>query len=347
MHGWNINLLLFHNTIMSTFISVIIPSYNAGATIETCLEAAVSSEYPDFEVIVVDDCSTDSSVEKIKKFPCRLIALDRHSGTSRARNTGALASRGNVLFFIDADCVLQKDTLSLVKKAVETHSRDTIIGGTYTPLPYDNNFFSTFQSVFVNYSETKKQEPDYIAAHAMIISSEIFKKSGGFPKKFLPIIEDVEFSHRLRKAGYKLVMCPDIQVRHIFGFNMIRSLKNAFRKSLYWTIYSLKNKDLFKDSGTASAELKTNVVACFLMMLLIGLFLSSKNIIFLAALMLTIIFNLFISRRFLNALYRAKGASFAVKAALYYITLYPLAAGAGAGAGIWKYIFGREKNILP
>ena len=329
---------------MSAFISVIIPCHNAGSTIETCLNFAFSSEYSNFEVIVVDDCSIDDSVEKIKKFPCRLIILDRHSGASKARNTGALVSRGDILFFIDADCLLQKDTLLLVNKAVEKYGNSVIIGGTYTPLSYDDNFFSTFQSVFVNYSETKKRDPDYIATHAMIISPEIFKKNGGFLEKFLPIIEDVEFSHRLRKAGYRLFMSPDIQVRHIFGFTLVKSIKNAFRKSFYWTIYSLKNKDLFKDSGTASIELKINVVACFLMALLISLFLIFKNKVLLAVTILVTIFNLYINRRFLNALYNAKGAFFAVKAALYYATIYAIAVGTGAVAGIGKYLFWREKK---
>ena len=89
-------------------------------------------------------------------------------------------------------------------------------------------------------------------------------KSGGFKENFLPILEDVEFSHRLRRTGFKLTMNPEILVRHIFNFTLIKSLKNAFRKSLYWTIYSLKNKDLLTDSGTASIELKFNVASFFL-----------------------------------------------------------------------------------
>jgi len=152
-------------------ISIIIPNYNGESTIGKCLEAVYLSSYRDFEVIVIDDCSRDSSIEIIKRFPCKLIRLDKHSGASKARNLGAWNSAGEVLFFIDSDCLLGIDTLSIVNESF-AQDGDRVIGGTYTKIPYDNDFFSTFQSIFINYSETKnKDKPDYIATHAMAIPS--------------------------------------------------------------------------------------------------------------------------------------------------------------------------------
>lgn len=81
---------------MNKLISVIIPNYNGSSTIGKCLESAFSSKYDNFEVLAVDDCSTDNSVEIIKSFPCRLIALDKNSGASKARNTGAYKSSGEI-----------------------------------------------------------------------------------------------------------------------------------------------------------------------------------------------------------------------------------------------------------
>ena len=88
-------------------ISVIIPNRNGGAFIGKCLEAVFSTRYGRYEVIVVDDCSEDDSVEIIGKFPCRLIRLEKHSGASKARNTGAFHSTGQILFFTDADCLVR------------------------------------------------------------------------------------------------------------------------------------------------------------------------------------------------------------------------------------------------
>ena len=325
---------------MNHIISIIIPNRNAAATIGQCLDSIFSSADKGVEVIVVDDCSNDRSVEIIEKFPVQLIRLERHAGASAARNIGALNSTGTVLFFIDADCLLQTDTLVHVRRAVEEHGAGTVIGGTYTRVPQDRGFFSFFQSVFINYFETKHGgNPDYIATHALIIDAEIFRKNGGFPEKFLPIIEDVEFSHRLRRTGYRLIMNPAIQVQHIFNFTLLRSLRNAFKKSRYWTQYSLVNKDLLADSGTASRELKMNVVSGALCLAMIGMWLFSRQAPFLYALPVIIGSNSIINWRLIRAFSETKGTFFAFLAYGYYSTFYALAVGIGALVGIAEYFF--------
>lgn len=328
---------------MEKRISIIIPNYNKADTIGECLRAAFASKYSNFEVVVVDDHSGDGSVEIIKQFPCKLVCLEKRSGTSRARNVGAENSSGDVLFFTDADCLLQEDTLSIINETVSRHDSRTIIGGTYTRMPYDEGFFNIFQSVFVNYSETKKiRDPDYIAAHAMIVDARTFRDSGGFPEVFLPIIEDVELSHRMRRAGCTLVMNPLIQVRHIFGFSLIRSLRNAFRKTFYWNLYSLKNRDIFVDSGAASVELKTNVGSyCLNLLLLSFWFLMQKNALLLFVVFFLIL-NMFISRGLFKDFFETKGSLFAGFAALYYVFLYPLPIGMGTAAAILKHVFRRQ-----
>ena len=205
---------------MTPPISVIIPNRNGAATLEKCLEAAFASRYGDFEVIVVDDASGDDSIAVIERFPCRLIRLAQHGGAAKARNTGARHSRGDVLFFTDADCLLQPDSLAIAGETLARAGPDAVAGGTYTPLPHDRRFFSIFQSAFIHYCETKNpQRPDYLATHALAIPARIFRQSEGFREEFLPILEDVEFSHQLRRMGYSLVMNPALQVQHIFDFS--------------------------------------------------------------------------------------------------------------------------------
>lgn len=329
---------------MARFISIIIPNHNGEATLKSCLEAAFASGYPKFEVIVVDDCSKDRSTAIIEQFPCRLIRLENHSGASKARNIGAENSKGEVLFFIDADCVLNKNTLAIAGNIAEKTDPRTVLGGTYTPLPFDGNFFSIFQSVFIHYSETKHaRNPDYIATHAMIISTETFRKSGGFAENFLPILEDVEFSHRLRRMGFTLEMHPAILVRHIFNYSLARSFQNAIRKSRYWTAYSLKNNDLLADSGTASVELKTNVVSMVLFCLLFILWGTTKSSLYGYAILPVFGGNILINRRLLQAFFKTKGLFFGILASCYYTTLYPLAVGVGAALGAIGYVTGKLK----
>jgi GT2 family glycosyltransferase len=220
------------------------------------------------------------------------------------------------------------------------------VGGTYTKIPYDKDFFSTFQSLFVNYSETKNAEQsDYIAAHAMIIDAETFRKSKGFPEKFLPIIEDVEFTHRLRREGKRLITNPAIEVQHIFNFSLFSSLKNAVRKTRFWVIYLLKNRDSFSDSGSASVELKVNVALFCLGILLIMLYAASKLSLILYLIPFIFFMNLYTSRRFVKVLYEEKGLIFATLAFLYFSTLYALAVGTGTVIGIAGYFF-KYKNTF-
>jgi glycosyltransferase involved in cell wall biosynthesis len=323
------------------FISVIIPNHNGGKTIGRCLEAAFASKYSNFEVIVVDDCSSDKSTTIIEKYPCKLVRLSQHGGASTARNIGAQKSAGEMLFFIDGDCLLQSDTLAKAAAAYQKEGPEVIIGGTYTLLPYDLKFFSIFQSVYIHYSETKNtQTPDYVATHAMLIEKELFQKNSGFKEQFMPILEDVEFSHRLKKKGTRLLMVPEIQVQHIFNFTLAKSMRNGIRKSKYWSIYSIKNRDLLSDSGTASQEFKFNVLSCFINILLVLVGILLKNWAFLLPVLLLFGSNFYLNRHLFRAFYRARGPFFALPALLYYTLAYPFAVGLGVFSGIFSQHFG-------
>ncbi len=326
--------------ILNYRISVIVPNLNGEKTIGLCLEALFNSDHDSFEVIVVDDHSADNSVSIIEQFPCALVRLNELGGAAAARNTGAQHSSGSLLFFTDADCLVQKETLSIAEKAARQRGRNVIIGGTYTCRPFDHNFFSLFQSVFIHFFELKNSsKPDYVAAHAMIISADTFRLSGGFPKDFLPIIEDVEYSHRLRRQGYSLIMEPTIEVQHFFNYNTLAdSLRNGFRKSKYWTIYSLGNKDLFADSGTASFALKANIFLFSLIILLVAASPSVPAVATLYGALILLLVNIVINRRLFSLFYTSGGLFFMFKAALYYMLVYPLAVSSGALFGMATFL---------
>lgn len=322
-------------------ISVIIPNRDGANTIARCLEAAFASRGAAFEVIVVDDASSDRSVELIRRFPCWLIQLDRHQGAAAARNAGAAWARGELLFFTDADCLLREDTLAAACRALSARDAPAVAGGTYTLLPQDDSFFSRFQSVFIHYSETKRAaDPDYVATHALAVRAETFRRHGGFAQGFLPILEDVEFSHRLRRAGCRLVVDPAIQVRHIFNFTLLLSLRNACVKAMYWTLYSLHNRDLFADSGTASHELKANVAAYLIGASCVGAYLLTGAPAWFGFAAALLAANLLVSRALLRGFRAAGGWRFAAAATCYYLFVYPLAVGAGALSGAALYFAG-------
>jgi glycosyltransferase involved in cell wall biosynthesis len=322
-------------------ISVIIPVHNGRSTIGICLQSLFSSSYQPFEVIVVDDFSADGSADIVRQFPCRLVSLDRHRGAAGARNAGARESRGDILFFIDADCVIQETTLAHVADAYRKNP-DCVIGGSYAPVAHDDSFYSTFQAVFINYSELKNEAPDYIASHAMVIGRKVFEKSGGFAEDFMPILEDVEFSHRLKRAGVTLMMDRGILVRHIFNYDLKRSCRNALKKARYWTSYSLENRDLMQDSGTASRELKLNVLSACVLSCLLLLFVASREVVFLLPLAVIAGMNLAVSRKLVTAFFTAKGWSFGLRATLYYCLVYPWPVIAGGMSGMLWYFGSRR-----
>ncbi len=322
---------------MQPLISIIIPNRNGAATLARCLRAAFASRYPRFEVILVDDVSADDSVAVIRRYPCRLVQLECHGGAARARNVGGAHAHGQILFFTDADCLLEENALARAAAALARAGPGTVVGGTYTRAPADRRFFSRFQSVFIHYCETRGARPDYLATHALAIRAADFRASGGFREDFLPILEDVEFSHRLRRQGHRLVMNPMIRARHVFNHSFARSLTNAFRKSMYWTLYSLRQRDLFTDSGTASLGLKANVTAYAAGLPLLALALFTGEPLWAVAAAAALGLSLYANRGLLAAFHRARGLPFALAAGLYYLFVYPLPVGAGAAAGLLRY----------
>jgi GT2 family glycosyltransferase len=319
-------------------LSIIIPNYNGERTIGACLEALTAFRDDGCEIVVVDDCSHDGSIVMIKRYPVNLIRLAERAGASAARNAGAFGSTGEVLFFIDNDCIVTDATIPRVRRIISEQPPDVVVGGTYTPVPYDTGFFSSFQSAFINYSETKnRNDPDYLAAHALVIRAGSFNMTGGFKTEFLPILEDVEFSHRLRRNGFRLIMDPDLQVRHVFHHSLVRSLTNAVKKARYWTEYSLANRDLFADSGAASREIKINGAAWIVTVVLVLFSLMSGHRSFLAPLPLLWAANMLVNRHLYRAFLKAQGAWFAFMAGSYYSLIYPAAVWTGFFRGMFQY----------
>lgn len=331
---------------MQMMVSVVVPNRNKGQSLFHCLAALGRTDYPSFEVIVVDDGSEDDSVAVARSFPCQLITLPVSVGAAEARNIGARQAKGKLLFFLDSDCVVEKDTVGRLAGISTALGPKAIVGGTYTERPYDSGFFSFFQSVFIHYSETRCNSPDYVATHALAMHAEQFRRSGGFARNFLPILEDVDFSHRMRRLGFRLRMAPGLEVAHDFRFGWRRSLRNGFTKARYWFVYSLMNKDLLADSGTASRELKTNLLFfAALVFILVGGRFSALHLFPLAGGLVAV--DLLACRRLLRRFFRAGGVWFGLRAAAYFLLAYPFAVWAGAGRGLFDVVTHRLFCFRP
>ena len=90
---------------MTATISVIIPAYNAQSTIGQCLEGVLQQSYNVSEIIVVDDGSTDNTIEIVEKYKCQLIRSKSNIGVAGARNIGLKHATSQYIYFVDSDCV--------------------------------------------------------------------------------------------------------------------------------------------------------------------------------------------------------------------------------------------------
>lgn len=327
-------------------VSVLIPVYNAAKTMPAVLEAVHSSTFKDFEIVVVHDCSTDNTGEVLRdlesRFPYRLIEFPENRGVSKARNTAAREARGEIILFIDADCIIQPDTIG--RCVAELRKGDSVaIGGAYTKDAWDSDFFSNFQSLYIHHVETKTEHPDYIATHCMALRKSTFEEFGGFKEDYFighaASVEDVELSHRMLAAGHRIGRPHGIEVQHIFGFGLKKSVKNAVKKSKYWTMYSLNHKDVTKDSGAASYELKINVLTQSLNVVLIAAALVTRFWWLFLPVILLYAINVWASFRLFRLIRQERGWWFLTRAMAYYQLVYPFVVAYGAFLGTLKYFW--------
>ena len=118
-------------------VSVVVCSYDGARTLEPCLHSLMRLDYPDFEVILVDDGSTDNTPQIASRFPdIRYIHQTNH-GLSHARNVGALAARGEIVAYTDSDCVADESWLTYLVRAMQDQNVE-VIGGPNIPPPEDS-----------------------------------------------------------------------------------------------------------------------------------------------------------------------------------------------------------------
>ena len=124
----------------SIFVSVIVPVYNGGMGFERCLSGIRRSIYASYELIVVDNGSTDNSASLAKNHGAEILHCPGPSGPGAARNMGAQDARGAILFFVDADVVVYPETLGQVARNFTNDSELTAVFGSYDDSPAAQKF---------------------------------------------------------------------------------------------------------------------------------------------------------------------------------------------------------------
>src|SRR5215469_16052041 len=128
-------------------ISVIVPVHNGLQVIGRCLEALRLSTYQNFEVLVVDDCSTDETPQIVKNCGARCLTTPRQIGPAGARNLGAKHSAGEILAFVDADVVLPPEGLGIVAEVFAQDPSLAALFGSYDDEPECGTFISQYKNL--------------------------------------------------------------------------------------------------------------------------------------------------------------------------------------------------------
>jgi lipopolysaccharide/colanic/teichoic acid biosynthesis glycosyltransferase/glycosyltransferase involved in cell wall biosynthesis len=240
-------------------ISVIVPAKNAAITLEECLRALLHQEGlligSDYEVIVVDDGSTDDTAEIAEQYSARVIHIT-NQGPAAARNAGAKVAKGITLAFTDADCAPSPTWLRNLMQPLENPE---VIGVKGVYQTCQTGLIPRFVQLEYEhkYSRMRSQANiDFIDTNNAIYRKDVFFQNGGFDESFrVPSVEDQEFSFRLARKGYRMVFEPSAAVFHYHDQTLSEYLLRKFGIG-YWKAFMLRwiPEKIFSDSHTAPTQ---------------------------------------------------------------------------------------------
>jgi glycosyltransferase involved in cell wall biosynthesis len=194
--------------------TVIVCSYNAAATLERCLQSLKHLHYPDYEILVVDDGSTDATRSIAERAGVLVITLP-HRGLAAARNAGIAAASGRIVAFIDSDAEADRDWLYHL---AETITRRDVVdaGGQNFPPQADSAFAAAMAAAPGEPREVRAGDDmlDQVCGCSMAIDKTRLPARPPFDPCYTTAGDDVDFSWRMRERGLELAYVPGAIVIH-------------------------------------------------------------------------------------------------------------------------------------
>nr|MBU1327985.1 glycosyltransferase family 2 protein [Candidatus Omnitrophota bacterium] len=239
------------------FVSIVIPIYNARNVIEDCLNSVFDIVYKNFEVIIVDDCSRNESVDFIQKnYPqVKALTTKKNSGFAASINLGIKNSCGDIVALLNMDTIVDKGWLDPMVRLL---AGDTSIGIVGSKIFFSDG--KTIQhaggllrenavSLHIGRGEPDQgqfeftREVDYICGASLAFRKALLDKIGMFDEKYKPLYyEDVDFAFRTKLVGKKIVYVPDSVIIHKENISV-----GGLSKAYYYYYHKSRLRFLFKN----------------------------------------------------------------------------------------------------
>lgn len=238
-------------------ISVVVPVFNSEATLEACLKSIRSSLESSYELIVVNDASSDSSESIARRFADRVINHRTNRGLAPARITGLESSNGPLLLYVDSDVIIPSDAVS---RAISFFGDSPDVGaftgilGKFTP---DTHFLSQYKNLYMNFNFSKLPNRVTFLYGSIIgvrreVAERFFK-----PQANAHWGEDTAKGQNLYKHGIPIAFERDFEVTHLKRYSFGSFVRNDFNIPFHWAKLFVCNagwKEIFKSSRFAHAS---------------------------------------------------------------------------------------------
>lgn len=205
-------------------LSIIIVNFNQQEFLRKCLASVYrNAASVDFEVIVVDNHSSDGSVDMIReKFPAvKIIVNSENKGFAAANNQAAKLSAGQFLMFLNSDAEVLAQAIETLLGFIKNCPGSGLVGAKL--LNPDGSAQRQGRPLLAFWKSKKPKKVSFLPATAVIMKKELFEKLGGFDEKFFFYNEDLDLGRRILKAGYKIYFVPQARIIH-FGGESTREL---------------------------------------------------------------------------------------------------------------------------
>lgn len=214
-----------------TLVSIIVPTYNGARYIGDAIESVLAQNYTDYEVIVVDDGSTDDTNQALEPYLERITYIRQsNQGLSRARNQGVAVSRGEYLSFLDSDDLFLPNKLAAQAQFLDSMPDVGLVASGF-------QYFDKDRSVLQDSCSWKIERlldletilfSGLTVVHGVLIRREWFSRIGGFDPS-LSYCEDMDFWYRLSLEGCPIYWLPDIVCQYrLHSGNMTRNIQDHY-----------------------------------------------------------------------------------------------------------------------